>query len=176
MTAKSAWFSVRPALPADIPDLMRLKRLLAAAEDSLHAVRAGEAAWRRDGFGERPAFTAFVAEFGGAIIGMATCSHRAVTGWDSFEPWLTRLETMPADQVWAAANEVPPHWYGGDLGEMEALVEKLLARRARIRELVEAFARSDRNPFPNWGQATPSSSDPPWLRASFGATIEGRPN
>ena len=61
------------------------------------------------------------------------------TGWESFEPWLTRLETMPAETVWAAANEVPPEWYGGDLSEMEALVEKLLARRSRIRELIEAF-------------------------------------
>ena len=46
---------------------------------------------------------------------------------------------MPAETVWAAANEVPPEWYGGDLSEMEALVEKLLARRSRIRELIEGF-------------------------------------
>ena len=65
--------------------------------------------------------------------------YREITGWESFEPWLTRLETMPAETVWAAANEVPPEWYGGDLSEMEALVEKLLARRSRIRELIEAF-------------------------------------
>ena len=79
--------------------------------------------------------------------------YREITGWESFEPWLTRLETMPAETVWAAANEVPPEWYGGDLGEMEALVEKLLARRSRIRELIEAFGNSDRKPFPNWGIA-----------------------
>ena len=34
---------------------------------------------------------------------------------------------MAAETVWAAASEVPPEWYGGDLSEMEALVEKLLA-------------------------------------------------
>jgi hypothetical protein len=34
---------------------------------------------------------------------------------------------------------------------MEALVEKLLARRSRIRELIEGFGRSDRKPFPKWG-------------------------
>jgi hypothetical protein len=61
------------------------------------------------------------------------------------------METMPAETVWAAANEVPPEWYGGDLSEMEALVEKLLARRSRIRELVEGFGKSDRRPFPKWG-------------------------
>jgi hypothetical protein len=76
--------------------------------------------------------------------------YREVSGWESFEPWLTRMETMPADTVWEAANEVPPEWYGGDLSEMEALVEKLLARRSRIRELIEGFGRSDRGPFPKW--------------------------
>ena len=59
--------------------------------------------------------------------------YRNVSGWESFEPWLTRLETMAEEVVWAAANEVPPEWYGGDVAEMEALVEKLLARRGRIR-------------------------------------------
>ena len=88
--------------------------------------------------------------------------YRAVTGWESFEPWLTRLETMPAETVWAAANEVPPEWYGGDLADMEALVEKLLARRSRIRELIEAFAHSDRKPFPNWGLAITQTSSPAW--------------
>jgi len=77
--------------------------------------------------------------------------YREVTGWESFEPWLTRLETLPAETVWAAANEIPPQWYGGDLSEMERLVEKLLARRSLIRELIEDFGRSDRKPFPNWG-------------------------
>ena len=35
---------------------------------------------------------------------------------------------------------------------MEALVEKLLARRSRIRELIEGFGKSDRKPFPKWGE------------------------
>ncbi len=83
--------------------------------------------------------------------------YRHITGWDSFEPWLTRLETMDADTIWAAAGEVPPEWYGGDLGEMEALVEKLVVRRGRIRELIEDFGRSDRKPFPKWGAVGKSS-------------------
>jgi HipA-like kinase len=78
--------------------------------------------------------------------------YQAVNGWDSFEPWLSCIEAMPEETVWSAANEVPPEWYGGDLGEMEALVEKLLARRGRIRALIELFGNSDRRPFPNWGK------------------------
>jgi len=77
--------------------------------------------------------------------------YRQITGWESFEPWLTRLEQMDAETLWNAAGEVPPEWYGGDLSDMEALVEKLLARRSRIRELIEGFRDSDRRPFPNWG-------------------------
>ncbi len=75
-------FVVRAALPADIPALMRLKRLLAAGESSLHTVRATEAHWLRDGFGPHAGFCAFVADAGGAVVGMATCSKRAITGWN----------------------------------------------------------------------------------------------
>jgi ribosomal protein S18 acetylase RimI-like enzyme len=76
-------FRVRAAEPADIPALMRLKRLLAADENSLHAVRAGAADWLRDGFGPHPGFTAFVAEIENSqlVVGMATCSRRTITGW-----------------------------------------------------------------------------------------------
>ncbi len=100
--------------------------------------------------------------------------YRAVFGWDSFEPWLTRLETLAADVVWAAANEVPPEWYGGDLGDMETLVEKLLARRSRMRELIEAFATSDRAPFPNWGRHEPEYSREPWNESQNESRTEPR--
>jgi hypothetical protein len=102
--------------------------------------------------------------------------YRAIAGWDSFEPWLTRLETLPADTVWSAASEVPPQWYGGDLGEMEALVEKLLVRRSRIRDLIDAFRSTGRNPFPNWGTTGRENPREIWPAAPFGANIEGRPN
>ena len=69
------------------------------------------------------------------------------------------METMEADTIWTAAGQVPPEWYGGDLSEMEALVEKLLRRRSRIREFVEDFGRSDRRPFPKWGEVGKSSGE-----------------
>ena len=106
--------------------------------------------------------------------------YREITGWESFEPWLTRMETMPAETVWAAANEVPPEWYGGDLSEMEALVEKLLARRSRIRESIEMFGRSDRKPFPKWGAGETKKVEGDWKEGKWGASIgrlrEGRVN
>jgi predicted N-acetyltransferase YhbS len=75
-------FRIRAAQPADVPALMRLKRLLAEAEDSAHVVRASAADWLRDGFGPHPGFSAHVAEADGAVVGMATCSRRIITGWN----------------------------------------------------------------------------------------------
>jgi GNAT superfamily N-acetyltransferase len=93
---RSASFRVRAAEPADVQALMRLKRLLAQAEDSLHAVRASEADWLRDGFGPNAGFCAFVAQDeAGAIIGMATCSQRTITGWNGPVIFLQDLFVEP---------------------------------------------------------------------------------
>jgi hypothetical protein len=99
--------------------------------------------------------------------------YREVKGWESFEPWLTRLETIPAEKVWEVANDVPPDWYGGDQCDMEALIEKLLTRRSRVRELIEAFGNSDRKPFPKWGVAGKESPDTSWNTVRWGATMNG---
>jgi GNAT superfamily N-acetyltransferase len=90
-------FRVRPAQPVDIPALMRLKRLLAEGENSLHAVRATAADWLRDGFGADAGFTAFAAETEntGTVIGMATCSQRTVTGWSGPVVFLQDLFVEP---------------------------------------------------------------------------------
>jgi hypothetical protein len=97
--------------------------------------------------------------------------YQNIKAWNAFEPWLSNMERMPAETLWAAAGEIPPEWYGGDLGEMEALVEKLLARRSRIRELIEAFAKSDRRPFPQWGKAGEEAGAERWNREAYGASI-----
>ena len=76
--------------------------------------------------------------------------YRQVTGWASFEPWLARIEKLSEGEVWSVAEAVPPEWYGGNTGEIEKLLEKLLQRRGRVRELIAAFRDSDREPFPNW--------------------------
>jgi hypothetical protein len=102
--------------------------------------------------------------------------YREIGAWNAFEPWLQRMETMAAETVWAAAGEVPPDWYGGDLSEMEALVEKLLARRSRIRELIEGFRSSDRNPFPHWGTGPALPAGGAWSDARWGDSISTRVN
>jgi hypothetical protein len=97
--------------------------------------------------------------------------YRGVTGWDSFEPWLSRIENLVPETAWAIAEIIPPEWYGGDISSLEVLLERLLARRARVRELIVAFRESARRPFPNWGvdprDAMGSSfSGPQWMQDS----------
>ena len=55
--------------------------------------------------------------------------------------------------MWAIAETVPPEWYGGDLAEIERLMEQMLKRRGRVRELIAAFRDSEREPFPFWGRS-----------------------
>ncbi len=79
--------------------------------------------------------------------------YAQVSGWESFEPWLTRVETMDEAWIWKLAEMVPVEWYGGDTAEIEHLIEKLLIRRIAVRDLIANFRKSDREPFPNWGKS-----------------------
>ena len=78
--------------------------------------------------------------------------YAKVRGWDDFEPWLSRVEGFAESRLWTIAEAVPPEWYGGDPGVIERLMEMMLVRRGKVRELVTAFRESYREPFPNWGR------------------------
>ncbi|MGD0929100.1 MAG: HipA family kinase [Candidatus Korobacteraceae bacterium] len=79
--------------------------------------------------------------------------YTSVTSWESFEPWLTRIESFSDSSLWTLAEEIPPEWYGGAGDDLERLLTRLLARRSRVRELILDFKNSCRNPFPNWSEA-----------------------
>jgi hypothetical protein len=76
--------------------------------------------------------------------------YAGVMGWHDFEPWLSRIETMDADTLWNIADMVPPEWYGGDMAVIEKLMEQMVRRRGRVRELIASFRDSNREPFPMW--------------------------
>lgn len=76
--------------------------------------------------------------------------YAKVRGWESFEPWLSRVEAFPAEKLWEIAESVPPEWYGGDLRTLEQLMETMLLRRSKVRPLITAFRESSRLPFPHW--------------------------
>jgi hypothetical protein len=76
--------------------------------------------------------------------------YAGVTGWHSFEPWLSLIEGMATEIFSGIAETVPPEWYGGDFADLDRLMKQLLHRRSRVRELIVSFRDSDRAPFPRW--------------------------
>jgi len=132
-------YRVRQAQPRDIPALMRLKRKLAKSENSMHALRAGEADWLRDGFGPKAGFTAFIAECAGTIVGMASCSQRLVTGWNGPILFLQDLFVETGYR---------------DRGIARALVARVAALASEIGSpIVELTVRAD-NPAQNFYRRT----------------------
>jgi len=78
------------------------------------------------------------------------CVYAGVTGWDAFEPALTKAEQAEPLDLWRCAGAIPPEWYGHDFNALQQLVETLYERRLKIRDLITAFKDSSRQPFPRW--------------------------
>jgi hypothetical protein len=76
--------------------------------------------------------------------------YEHVSGWDSFEPWLSRIEHFDPHAVLQVAEDLPPEWIGSDWQELKALVDQIIARRTKVRELITAFRNSSRQPFAAW--------------------------
>ncbi len=81
-----------------------------------------------------------------------------VTGWQSFEPWLTRAETLDAQVIWEFAKSTPLVWYEHDVLGLERLVSQLIARQGRLRRIIADLQHSTVNPFLKWQR--PCSSYP----------------
>jgi len=77
--------------------------------------------------------------------------YQGITGMESFAPWLARLETGLAERVLnELVKDIPPQWYADDYDALMRLLEQLHRRRTRVRELILAAKKSNRQPFPNW--------------------------
>jgi hypothetical protein len=85
------------------------------------------------------------------------CVYEGVTGWEAFEPVLTKAEEMDIDTIWRCGAEIPEEWYEGDRDGLNRLVEALHHRRGAIRRLITEFRRSSRSPFPNWRESPADS-------------------
>src|SRR5919108_2239524 len=62
---------IRPAVPEDVPTILRLVRELAEYERALHEVKATEEDLSRNLFGPEPRVFAHVVEHEGAVVGFA---------------------------------------------------------------------------------------------------------
>jgi hypothetical protein len=78
--------------------------------------------------------------------------YAGVTGWHSFEPWLSRIESMSEADIRQCFEGIPVEWHG-DTDALESLIKSLYLRRSKVRQLVAAFRDSSRCPFPQWKEA-----------------------
>jgi hypothetical protein len=78
------------------------------------------------------------------------CVYESVSGWESFEPALTKAEQVDLRDIWRCAECIPPEWYEHDQNGLERIVDSMYQRRIIIRDLITAFRCSTRDPFPNW--------------------------
>jgi hypothetical protein len=77
--------------------------------------------------------------------------YYAVTGMDSFEPWLERLENAIGERMLdEISRQIPPEWYDFEQEALCRLLERLCVRRHRVRGLILAAKDGYRQPFPTW--------------------------
>jgi hypothetical protein len=77
--------------------------------------------------------------------------YQGVVGIESFSPWLDRLETrLSLSALYEDAQQVPSEWYCDDDETWKRLIERLYARRTRVRELIWSARNAVRDAFPNW--------------------------
>lgn len=79
-------------------------------------------------------------------------AYAHIAGWHSFQPWLDRIESLSDDAIFSAAIGVPQHWYGDRIA-VKSLLERLIRRQKRLRELLWLVKSSPFRPFPNWTQS-----------------------
>ncbi len=76
--------------------------------------------------------------------------YSSVRSLQDFQPWLDRIVFFPEEVIDDAFKQIPQAWMNGDTDPLEALLEKLLTRRKKVPELVEAGRHGRSVVFPNW--------------------------
>lgn len=79
-----------------------------------------------------------------------TSVYDDVESLDSFQPWLDMIENFPIAIIDAAWKEIPRAWLDGDETLLEDMLEGLLKRRSRVRDLLEDLPKKRTAAFPNW--------------------------
>lgn len=75
-------------------------------------------------------------------------AYATITGWDAFEPWLSRIERFPKSTLDGIMAAVPREWATPE--ELADLENAILNRRHKVRDLIESVRLSPRAPFENW--------------------------
>jgi hypothetical protein len=77
--------------------------------------------------------------------------YAEVRGWGDFEPWLDEIQSFPESVLEDARRAIPPPWLSPEEDSvLDSLLERLLARRKRVPDLVRECKRGRIDIFPRW--------------------------
>lgn len=79
-----------------------------------------------------------------------TYVYEGVTGWESFEPTLSRIEAIDYDELWRCAAQIPHEWLEYDGVGLFTLIEALHHRRTMVRKFIAQLRDASQNSFPTW--------------------------
>lgn len=79
--------------------------------------------------------------------------YDGICGWQSFEPWLSQIESFSVNTLQTIAAEVPQEWTEPDA--LFHLLDRIDSRRNRVRELIAELHKSQHNPFSAWSEVQP---------------------
>lgn len=80
--------------------------------------------------------------------------YARVRDWADFEPWLDRIRHFPEEIVDQAVKQIPPAWLEGEGEELGRLLDRLLARRKRVADLILECRSGRADPFPAWNRSS----------------------
>lgn len=82
--------------------------------------------------------------------------YSSVRSIDDFDPWLSRIRHFPESAVDEALRGLPPAWMEQDEDALAQLLDQLMARRARVADLLLDAIRARPAFFGSWrGEAVP---------------------
>src|SRR5882724_3013237 len=87
------------------------------------------------------------------------CIYEQVTGWESFEPTLTKAEQADMIDIWRCAEAIVPEWYRHDSEGLERSTSRSKSPRSACQLLRAANRPATRNER-NTSPCRPSSPPP----------------
>ena len=76
--------------------------------------------------------------------------YENVQGLKSFEPYLSTIENLKAEQVLDCVRGIPVEWCGDDPAKLIGLATQLYERRRLVRQAIIDAKNSSLRPFANW--------------------------
>jgi hypothetical protein len=76
--------------------------------------------------------------------------YQGIRTLDDFQPWLDWVRHFPESVLDAAFRDMPRDWLEGTESDLERLLERLMARRRRVEDLVLATVKGRARSFPDW--------------------------